>query len=127
MNSQNRLRFQKGDIFAVALVVMLAVVTVFCFLPKDDSVARVAEIYLDGERIETLDLSKDQMVSIDGNYHNTVTVSGGKVAITASDCPGEDCVHSGAITAPGRSIVCLPNGVEVRVVGQSADVDFVVG
>lgn len=127
MNSQNRLRFQKGDIFAVALVVMLAVVTVFCFLPKDDSVARVAEIYLNGERIETLDLSKDQMVSIDGNYHNTVTVSGGKVAITASDCPGEDCVHSGAITAPGRSIVCLPNGVEVRVVGQSADVDFVVG
>ena len=127
MNSQNRLRFQKGDIFAVALVVMLAVVTVFCFLPKDDSVARVAEIYLDGERIETLNLNKDQMVSIDGNYHNTVTVSGGKVAITASDCPGEDCVHSGAITAPGRSIVCLPNGVEVRVVGQSADVDFVVG
>ena len=127
MNSQNRLRFQKGDIFAVALVVMLAVVTVFCFLPKDDSVARVAEIYLDGERIETLDLNKDQRVSIDGNYHNTVTVSGGKVAITASDCPGEDCVHSGAITAPGRSIVCLPNGVEVRVVGQSADVDFVVG
>lgn len=127
MNSQNRLRFQKGDIFAVALVVMLAVVTVFCFLPKDDSVARVAEIYLDGERIETLDLNKDQKVSIDGNYHNTVTVSGGKVAITASDCPGEDCVHSGAITAPGRSIVCLPNGVEVRVVGQSADVDFVVG
>ena len=106
---------------------MLAVVTVFCFLPKDDSVARVAEIYLDGERIETLDLNKDQKVSIDGNYHNTVTVSGGKVAITASDCPGEDCVHSGAITAPGRSIVCLPNGVEVRVVGQSADVDFVVG
>ena len=127
MNSQNRLRFQKGDIFAVALVVMLAVVTVFCFLPKDDSVARVAEIYLDGERIETLDLNKDQKVSIDGNYHNMVTVSGGKVAITASDCPGEDCVHSGAITAPGRSIVCLPNGVEVRVVGQSADVDFVVG
>ena len=85
MNSQNRLRFQKGDIFAVALVVMLAVVTVFCFLPKDDSVARVAEIYLDGERIETQDLNKEQMLSIDGNYHNTVTVSGGKVAITASD------------------------------------------
>ena len=127
MNSQNRLRFQKGDIFAVALVVMLAVVTVFCFLPKDDSVARVAEIYLDGERIETLDLRKDQKVSIDGNYHNTVTVSGGKVAITASDCPGEDCVHSGAIQSSGRSIVCLPNEVEVRVVAQTSDVDFVVG
>ena len=64
---------------------------------------------------------------VTGKYTNLIIVENGSIAITASDCPGEDCVHSGAITAPGRSIVCLPNGVEVRVVGQSADVDFVVG
>lgn len=126
MNSQNSLRFQKGDIFAIALVVALAVITVFCFLPKE-SESCVAEIYQAGERIETLDLREDQTVLVTGKYHNTVTVSGGKVSITASDCPGEDCVHSGAIDAPGRSIVCLPNAVEVRVVGAASDVDFVVG
>ena len=49
------------------------------------------------------------------------------IAITGSDCPGEDCVHSGWIKASGRSIVCLPNKVEIRIVGQSDDVDFVVG
>ena len=127
MNSQNPLQFQKGDILAVVLVIALAVATVFFFLPDGKTDASVAEIYQDGQRIMILDLSKDQTVSVDGRYHNTVAVSGGKVAITASDCPGEDCVHSGAIHAPGRSIVCLPNAVEVRVVGQSADVDFVVG
>ena len=127
MNSQVRLRFQKGDMLAVALVVLLAVVTVLCFLPKGENTACVAEVYRDGELVKTLELEKDQTLDIDGKYHNTVTVSGGKVAITASDCPGEDCVHSGAIQASGRSIVCLPNGVEVRVVGASADVDFVVG
>lgn len=127
MNSQNPLQFQKGDILAVVLVIALAVATVFFFLPDGKTDASVAEIYQDGQRIMILDLSKDQTVSVDGRYHNTVTVSGGKVAITASDCPGEDCVHSGAIHTPGRSIVCLPNAVEVRVVGQSADVDFVVG
>ena len=126
MKSRDRLRFQKGDILAVALVAALAVVTVFCFLPKEAESCMV-EIYQEGVRIKTLDLSKDQTLTVDGKYQNTVTVSGGKVSITASDCPGEDCVHSGAIHAPGRSIVCLPNGVEVRVVGQSADVDFVVG
>lgn len=127
MNSQNRLRFQKGDVLAVALVIALAAATVFCFLPKGEPAACVAEIYQDGQRIETLDLSKDQELSVEGKYHNTVTVHDGKVAITASDCPGEDCVHSGAIHAPGRSIVCLPNAVEVRVVGKASDVDFVVG
>ena len=56
-----------------------------------------------------------------------ITVSQGKVSITSSDCPGMDCVHSGAISASGRSLVCLPNGVEVRIVGRTDDVDFVVG
>ena len=127
MNSPNRLRFQKGDMLAVALVIALAVVTVFCFLPKEESTACAVEIYQNGRRIETLDLSEDQELSVEGKYHNTITVRSGKVAITASSCPGEDCVHSGAIHAPGRSIVCLPNGVEVRVTGKSSDVDFVVG
>ena len=94
------------------MVIALAVITVFCFLPKENSGQCVAEIYQNGKRIETLDLGKDRTLAVDGNYHNTVTVRDGKVAITAS---------------PGRSIVCLPNGVEVRVVGQSSDVDFVVG
>lgn len=127
MNSQNRLRFQKGDILAIGLVAVLAVAAVFCFLPEENADRCVAQIYQNGTLIETLDLTKDQEITVTDKYHNTVTVSGGKVAITASDCPGGDCVHSGAVQAPGRSIVCLPNAVEVRVVGQSADVDFVVG
>ena len=127
MNGQNCLQFQKGDILAIVLVLVLAVVTVFCFLPKADTTACEAQIYRDGQLLETLDLTRDQVLSVAGKYHNTVTVADGKVAITSSDCPGEDCVHSGAISAPGRSIVCLPNGVEVRVAGKASDVDFVVG
>ena len=127
MNSQNRLVFQKGDILAIALVVVLAVVTVFCFLPKEDATACEVQIYQNGQLLKTLDLTRDQEMTVSGKYRNTIAVMDGKVSITASDCPGEDCVHSGAISAPGRSIVCLPNGVEVRVAGKPSDVDFVVG
>ena len=127
MNSQNRLAFQKGDIFAITLVIFLTVLTVFCFLPKEDTAACEVQIYQNGQLLETLDLNRDQEMTVVGKYHNTIAVTDGKVAITASDCPGEDCVHSGAISVPGRSIVCLPNGVEVRVAGKSSDVDFVVG
>jgi len=77
--------------------------------------------------VTTLLLSEDTTLEIGGKYTNLITVSDGKIAITASDCPGEDCVHSGAIHSSGRSIVCLPNAVEVRVVSQTSDVDFVVG
>lgn len=121
------LRFRKGDLLAVVMVVVLAVMVAVCFLPKDSSGTAVAEIYRDGELVKTLPLDEDTTLEIRGQYANTVTVENGKVAITASDCPGEDCVHSGAIHTAGRSVVCLPNGVEVRVTGQSSDVDFVVG
>lgn len=124
---QEYLQFHKGDILAIAMVVILAVLVAVCFLPKGSSDAVVAEVYQDGELLRTLSLEENASFAVTGTYTNTITVENGKIAITASDCPGEDCVHSGAIHTSGRSIVCLPNGVEVRVVSAQSDVDFVVG
>lgn len=121
-----RLRFQKGDIVAVALVVFLAAVVFMCFLPGRQEAA-CAQIYRDGELIRTVMLDQPQTFSLTDRYTNTVTVRDGKIAITQSNCPGEDCVRSGWIGTSGRSIVCLPGGLEIRVVSENADVDFVVG
>ena len=122
-----RLRFQKGDLLAVAVTLLLAAAVFFLFLPGENPGAAVAEIYLDGQLIYQLPLDTPAQLEVSGDYHNTVTVRDGKIGVTASDCPGEDCVHSGAISATGRSIVCLPNRLEIRVVSAPGDVDFVVG
>ena len=127
MNQAPQLKFQKGDVLAIVLVALLAVAVLVSFLPQNETDAAVAQVYQNGKLIETLELGVDREIAVTDKYENTITVAGGKVAITVSNCPGEDCVHSGAIHSPGRSIVCLPNGVEVRVVGKSSDVDFVVG
>ena len=127
MTKQTYLRFRKGDLLAVALVVILAAFVAACFIPKNSSAPVQAEIYQDGKLLTTLPLGEDTTLEVSGKYTNLIAVAGGKIAITASDCPGEDCVHSGAIHTSGRSIVCLPNGVEVRVTAQTSDVDFVVG
>ena len=64
---------------------------------------------------------------IENNYTNKLIVKDKKVAIVESDCPGMDCVHSGAISGKGRSLVCLPNRVEVRIEGEvDSEVDFIV-
>ena len=123
----DRLKFQTGDVLAIMLVVLLAAGVFLAFLPGRSQEAAQAEIYLNGERIETLLLSQDRELTINDQYSNTITVTDGRIAITASDCPGEDCVHSGWISSSGRSIVCLPNGLEIRVIAQTGDVDFVVG
>lgn len=127
MVKQEHLRFKKGDSLAVAAVVLLAAFAAACFVPKNSAVPVQAQIYQNGELVQTLSLGQDASLEVTGKYTNRIQVADGKIAITASDCPGGDCVHSGAIGTSGRSIVCLPNGVEVRVVNGQSDVDFVVG
>lgn len=50
--------------------------------------------------------------------------------VARSDCPTQDCVHTGTITRSGQSIVCLPARVIIRLEGGAADpgnVDAVTG
>ena len=82
-------------------------------------------VYQEGALIKEFSLDSDVEFVIEGDYKNVITIKDGKVAITESDCPGTDCVHSGWIHEAGRSIVCLPNRVELRIEGTS-EVDFVV-
>lgn len=120
------LSFGRGDWIAVVLVVALALGVGLLFLPSSNSGGEVVQIYQDGELIRELPLTAEALVEITGKYENTVEVHNGSVAMICSTCPGEDCVHSGRISRAGRSLVCLPNGVEIRIIG-SADIDFVVG
>ena len=121
------LQFQKGDWFAIGLVAFLALAVFVLCLPSSPSGAGEAQVYLEGDLIHTLPLSEAQSLTVTGDYTNVITVSDGRVAITESDCPGGDCVHSGWISTSGRSLVCLPNGLEIRVITRTGDVDFVVG
>lgn len=127
MANQNFLRFRKGDLLAIAAVVLLAVIVAVSFIPKTGTGAVEAEIYQDGKLIKTLSLEEETTIEVSGKYTNRITVQNGEISFTASDCSGEDCVRSGAIHTAGRSLVCLPNGVEIRVITRNSDVDFVVG
>ncbi len=120
------LKFKKGDLIAAAIVIVLALAVLFCFLPRGGASAAKAEIYLDGTLVKTVDLAEEQTFTVDGRYRNTVRVADGTIAVVESDCPGNDCVHSGAINSSGRVLVCLPNGMEIRVLSAESDVDFVV-
>lgn len=121
-----KLRFQKGDLIVLAAILLLAVLTAAAFLSEGSGQKAQLFLYQNGVLIEKLPLDEDKILSIGGDYQNVVAVRGGRAEIVQSDCPGRDCVRSGWISRPGRSIVCLPNRVELRVVtintGGEADV-----
>ena len=73
-----------------------------------------AEVWADGQLIQTLDLSEDGEYRIETDRGwNLLTVSGGRVAVTAASCPDGDCVRCGPQNG-GPPIVCLPNRVSIQ-------------
>ena len=124
--NEMKLSFCKGDILAIGLVAAIAIlVGVFFWTGIGSEEGTIVAVYQDGKRVRELSLSEDAEWLAEGEYTNKIVVKDGKAAITESDCPGTDCVHSGWIHESGRSIVCLPNRVELRIEG-AAEVDFVV-
>lgn len=116
MDKNLRLKFRPGDLIAAAAIAVLAGAVALIFFTGRSTGPAEAEIRQNGELIDTIPLDTDTEFTIEGDYINVVTVRNGEIAITSSDCPGEDCVHSGWRSTSGQSIVCLPNLVEIRIV-----------
>ena len=104
-----------------AAVIALCLGAMLFFSPVRD--ASFAQITSNGEVIKTVSLDMDQEFTVDGK--NTVTVSGGKIAVTWAQCPDQYCVHQG-FQSGGRDIVCLPNRLVITFLGEQT-VDGVSG
>ena len=127
MNKKDyKLKFCKYDLIAIVIVIALIILASFVFwkVVGTEEGSRVV-VYEDGKVIREVSLTEDTEFVVEGTYTNKIAVRDGKAAVIESDCPGGDCMHSGWISESGRSIICLPNRVEVRIEGDS-DVDFVV-
>ena len=113
-------------------IAIFAAVLVLCavgsfFLLSSGSPATRAEIISQGKVIRTVDLSFDQEFTVttpDGG-HNVITVQDGKIAVTEANCPDHYCMDRG-FCAGGAQIVCLPNRLVIRFLGEQ-EIDGVVG
>ena len=124
-----RLKIKKGDFVVAVLVLLLAAVVAFllAFAAKNSG-SGMAVIYQNGKVIREINLNEITepiRIAVDGEYHNVIVAENGRIHMETSDCPGETCVHSGWISDAGKTIVCLPNRVEIKITGES-EVDAVV-
>ncbi|MBO7662459.1 MAG: NusG domain II-containing protein [Clostridia bacterium] len=81
-------------------------------------------VTLDGREIAALPFGEAHVLRVtlrEGGV-NEITLTGDSVSMTEADCPNQDCVHMGAVTAEnletramGGFIVCLPHRLAVEV------------
>ena len=129
--SRPELKFNRYDAMIAAVVALLAVaVALWFYLPKTQSGELTVVISTGGEETERVKLNSFTETTVTHNgYALTVAADESGVWVADSDCPTQDCVHTGTITRAGQSIVCLPAQVVVHLEGAaSADApDVLVG
>ena len=118
------------DALVVIIVVAFAVMTAAFVYGKNRGETLTATVKHRGHvaaQVALSTLTEEKKITIDGQYHLTVTLTRAGVSVTESDCPGQDCVHTGRITRAGQSIVCLPEQVIVTLEGKTSAPDVVLG
>lgn len=115
----HRLPFKTADLLLIGGLLVVAAV-LFLVLSQWSADGRAVEVQVDGVTVATLPLDIDTTFVIDGadGGHNTLVIADGKATVTEATCPDGVCVRHRAIDRAGQSIICLPNKVVVRVVGE---------
>ena len=137
------LKWNRFDTLVALTVALLAIVSALLFyLPKTgggDQLTLVITVGGQEQSRTPVTQLPDGPVRIEGRGGYTLTLSPSysdlpfspewSVRVSDSDCPGQDCVHTGAISRAGQSIVCLPAQVVVYLEGTPAagQPDVIVG
>ena len=132
MKSFPKLRPTAWDALTALCVAALALGLAFFQWRGGTDQSLTAVVSVDGEEIDRVSLERasGERTYRAGEYTLTVEYAAGDVRVAASDCPTQDCVHTGIISRSGQSIVCLPARIIIRLEGGTAEdgaVDAVLG
>jgi len=133
MKSYPKLRPNGWDALVALAVALLAAACVALTWFGSTDTDLQAVISVDGAEVERIDLTKlaqpvEKVVQANG-YTLRLTLDASGVTMAESDCPTQDCVHTGTVARSGQSIVCLPARVIIQLEGtvQSDGPDVVIG
>ncbi len=114
-------RARRWDVLLVCGV--LAVCLIACFVvylgvPQGERV----EVRVDGEVVGIYSLRQSGEYSLNGGT-NTLVIADGEAYLTKSRCPDHRC-ERGHISRRGQSRTCLPNRVQICIMGEG-EADFI--
>ncbi len=118
----------------IALLVVLAAGVLLVYLRPQEGNFLTASVVLEGELVAEYPLSElTQPVTLtldDVPWPLTIQAEPGRIRIAESDCPSQDCVHTGWADRAGQRIICLPNRLVISLTGSggsAGEFDAVTG
>lgn len=96
------------------VILLLSAILWLCFSGSREKGTQ-CEIYLDGQLVSTVSLSRDQVFSLPEIPEVVFCVSEGAICFHSSDCPDQTCVQTGFINEPGQYAICLPHRLMLEI------------
>ena len=110
----------RNDIILIASLLLVAVLSLIVVLSSRTKTSTLAKVYVQNELQMVIDLSKkeEKDYPVHGlNGDLVVHTKDGKIAITKSNCPHQDCVKTGYIDTSNHPIICAYNATYVVIEG----------
>ena len=113
--------FKKGDIAVIAVII--AVAGFFSLWQSLSDEKLTAVVTVDGEIVETVDLSKEEnrIIRPETDPAVEIAVENGKIYFKSAECTDRLCVSCGKLEKKGDTAVCLPSKTVVTVIGSDVD------
>lgn len=108
---------KKIDILIAAAVLVICLLGYFLTGVSIADERKTVIIESEGEVFAQYSMTETMTVDVKG--HNVVEITPDYVRVIHADCPDKLDVRQGKISAPGSIIVCMPNKMTVRIVGES--------
>jgi hypothetical protein len=118
MEQENKTKLlKKQDLILIAVILVVAIAGGCWYYFSHQGPARIATVSVGGKQVETINLAKDQELTID-SYNggsNHLTVKDGEIWCDDASCPDKVCEYQGKQSLDGSMIVCLPNSMIVVI------------
>ena len=112
----------RNDLILLIAIVLIATVLIFVENCRKSAGSTVI-ITLNGSTYAEASLPANVEIDVDGLL--TVVIEDGEVWVIDSTCPDGLCEGMGRISRSGESIVCLPNGIVVKITSDEPEYDFI--
>lgn len=108
----------RNEFILVLLIILAALVMLWQQNSRQSQgPAAQAQVSVDGQLVETIDLQTDGEYTIQGagGGSNHLVVEDGQIWCDEATCPDKVCIHQGKQSLDGATIVCLPNRMIVQI------------
>lgn len=112
-----------SDIILIIFFIIAGLLGTFFLVRAEKEEPATVQVTIDGKAYGSYPLSESRTVDLKSG--NVITIEDGAVYMKSATCTGQDCVKEGKISRTGRTIVCLPHKVIIKIEGGKREYDTI--